>query len=119
MDIPLFNSDRAPKPREEIRIEQVEIVSYPDRFRVYVHLVVTPFMERPNLLLVIRDRDQRVISELSIIETMHQDMEFTIHLRNIENPVSSYTLTSELFYDTRNPPQDRRVDAFEVPDFEE
>jgi hypothetical protein len=46
-------------------------------------------------------------------------MEFTIHLRNIDNPVGHYTLTSELFYDSRNPPQDRRVDAFEVPEFEE
>jgi hypothetical protein len=55
------------------------------------------------------------VAELSIIETMHADMEFTLHIRNVGDPAGTYTLTVELFYETRTPPQDRRVKQFVVP----
>ena len=103
-------------PRGEIRIEQIEIMPYPDRFRVYVHLVVTPFQERPNLLLAAHDENDRLVSELNIIETMHHDMEFTMHLRGVEDPAGLYTLTADLFYETRQPPQDHRIETFSIPE---
>jgi hypothetical protein len=116
MEIPLFPSDRAPRPREEIHIEDVKIAPYPDRFRVRIHIKVTPFLERPNLLLVVHNKDDRVVSELNVIETMHHDMEFTLHIRNVEDPAGVYSLTADLFYESRNPPQDRRIESFEIPD---
>jgi hypothetical protein len=116
MDIPLFPTDRAPKSRDEIRIEEVTITPYPDRFRVHVHLVVTPFQDRPNLLLIAHNEDDVVVSELSIIETMHHDMEFTLHIRGVQEPAGLYTLTTDLFYETRNPPQDQRIETFTIPD---
>lgn len=111
-----FEGDQAPKPREEVKIEEFETVVYPDRFRVFIHIRVTPFMERPNLLIVARNVENRVVSELSIIETMHFDMEFTMHLRNLQEPKGDYTLTAELYYETRNPPQDRHIVTFVVPE---
>lgn len=115
MEIPIFPSNQAPKPREEVRIEALELHVYPDRFRVFVHLQVTPFLERPNLLMTVRDADDRIAAELSVIETMHHDMEFTIHLRGKDDPAGAYTLTVDLYYETRNPPQDRKVEGFVVP----
>jgi hypothetical protein len=115
MDIPIFPNHQAPKPREEVRIETLELQVYPDRFRVFVHVKVTPFLERPNLLMTVRDEDDRIAAELSVIETMHNDMEFTIHLRGKDDPAGAYTLTVDLYYETRNPPQDRRVEGFIVP----
>lgn len=115
MDIPIFPTSSAPKPRDEIRIEQLEITPYPDRFRVHIHLVVTPFLERPNLLLIAHNEHDRVVSELSVIETMHHDMEFTMHLRGVDEPAGLYTLSVDLFYETRHPPQDSRVEAFSIP----
>lgn len=115
MDIPIFPSHQAPKPREEVRIEALELHVYPDRFRVFVHVRVTPFLERPNLLMTVRDEDDRIAAELSVIETMHHDMEFTIHLRGKDDPAGAYTLTVDLYYEMRNPPQDRRVEGFIVP----
>lgn len=103
------------KPRDEVKIEQLDIQPYPDRFRIYIHLRVTPFQERPNLLLSARDERDRLVSELSIIETMHFDMEFTMHLRGVDDPTGLYTLTATLYYDSKNPPQDEIVEAFEVP----
>jgi len=117
MNIEFFDDPNyAPKPREEIRIEALEVVPYPDRFRIYIHVKVTPFQERPNLLLVAHNEKDRIVSELNIIETMHHDMEFTMHLRGVTEPAGVYTMTADLFYETRNPPQDHKVESFVVPE---
>jgi hypothetical protein len=116
MNIPIFPAHQAPKPREEVQIEALDIALYPDRLRVLLHVQVTPFLERPNLLLVVRDERDRIVGELSIIETMHHDMEFTLHLRGIAgDPMGLYTVEADLYYETRNPPQATRVEAFEIP----
>lgn len=115
MNMQFFDEEHAPQPRDQVKIEVLEIVVYPDRFRVFVHIRVTPFLERPNLLLAARAADGKIVAESSIIETMHHDMEFTMHLRGLTEPSGTYTLTVELYYETRNPPQDRRVETFEVP----
>ncbi len=115
-----FHADgQHPLPKEEVRIEQVELQPYPDRIRLYVHIRVSLFEERPNLLLVVRDQNDRVAAELSVIETMHHDMEFTMHLRGKTDTTGSYTLSIDLFYETRNPPQDRRVETFVIPSTDE
>lgn len=118
MNMQFFDEQDAPQPRENMQIEQLEIVVYPDRFRVYIHIRVTPFLERPNLLLAARSAEGKIVSELSIIETMHADMEFTMHLRGLDDPAGTYTLTAELFYETRNPPQARHAQTFVVPEAE-
>ena len=114
----MYFYDQPPQPKDKVRIEELELVVYPDRFRVFVHIRTTLFEERPNLLLTARTPSGKVAAELSIIETMHHDMEFTIHLRGQADPAGEYTLTAELFYETRNPPQDRRVVEFTVPEAE-
>lgn len=120
MEINLFNNtDRVPRPRNEVRIESVVITPYPDRFRVHVAVGVTPFQERPNMLMVVHDEQDRPVSELNIIETMHYDMEFTLHIRGLDDPAGAYTLTTDLFYETRNPPQDRQIEAFIIPEADE
>jgi hypothetical protein len=115
MDIPIFPTSEVPKQRQDVHIEELEIIPFPDRFRVYAHIRVTPFLERPNLLLIAHDENDRVVSELNIIETMHHDMEFTLHIRGVPDPAGVYTLTADLFYETRNPPQDRRIESFLIP----
>jgi hypothetical protein len=108
-----------PKPREEVRIEELEVIPYPDRFRIYIHIKVTPFQERPNLLLIAHNDQDKIVSELDIIETMHHDMEFTMHLRGLAEPAGVYTMTADLFYETRTPPQDRQVESFVIPEAEQ
>lgn len=115
MEIPIFPADGVPQPRDKVRIEALEITPYPDRFRVHIHIRVTPFLERPNLLLVARNERNLIVSELNVIETMHHDMEFTLHIRHVPDPAGSYTLTAELFYETRIPPHDRRIERFVIP----
>lgn len=118
MEIPLFDTgDQIPQPKDKIRIEEVRAMPYPDRYRIFIEVKVTPFRERPNLILALRDVYDTVIAELTIIETMHASMEFTMHLRNltVPDPVGDYTLTVDLFYENKNPPQDQRVVSLEIP----
>jgi hypothetical protein len=116
MNMFFFDNDKVPQPRDQVKVEKLEITPYPDRLRVHIHIQVTPFEERPNLLLVAHDEEDRIVSELNVIETMHSDMEFTMHLRNVKEPAGVYTLTADLFYETRHPPQDRRLETFTIPD---
>lgn len=109
MEIHLFDSGQVPQPKDKIKIEDLKAIPYPDRFRVFVEVKVTPFRDRPNLVLALRDANDRVVSELSIIETMHANMEFTMHIRGVTDPAGEYTVTAEMFYETRTPPQDLRT----------
>lgn len=114
MDVSFFDSSGIPRPKAEIKIEQVQVTPYSDGFRVHVHIIVTPFQERPNLVLVIHNEQDSIVSELNIIETMHHNMEFTMHLRGISHPVGVYSLTVELFYENRIPAQDKKIIGFKV-----
>ena len=116
MDIQFFNSNEVPQPRDKVRIEELIVTPYPDRFRVQIVLKITPFQERPNLILSAHDERDKLVGELDIIETMHVDMEFTLHIRNVDDPAGMYTLTADLFYETRNPPQDQQIVVFTIPD---
>lgn len=116
MEIPLFDMGGAPQPRERVKIESVQVIPYPDRFRVWVEVKVTPFRERPNLLLTLHDDHDKIVAELNVIETMHANMEFTMHLRGVDAPAGAYALTVEMFYETRNPSQDTYVSGFMIPE---
>ncbi len=115
MNIDFFHTDEVPQPKDQIRIESLKALPYPDRRRIFVEIKVTPFQERPNLILVLHDDSDKMVGELTIIETMHSNMEFTVHLRGMEDTTGSYTVSAELFYETRTPPQDRKVEGFVVP----
>ena len=116
MEINLFNdASLAPQPRHKVKIEDFQVAPYADRFRVKVNLKLTPFQERPNLAITARRSDGLLVSDLDVIATMHFDNEFTMHLRGIDDPAGTYTLTAELYYETRDPPQDKRQIDFAVP----
>ena len=120
MDMQFFNDPNlVPQPKEKIKIEELNVAPYPDRFRIFIEIKVTPFQERPNLILVTKTTDGRIVGELSIIETMHANMEFTMHIRGIDDPTGDYTLTAILFYESKNPPQDEQIANFIVPPVEE
>lgn len=117
MNINIFDDpNKVPKPKDEIKIEDLAAEVYADRFRVRVDIVVTAFLERPNLLLVMKDAAGNIVNELSIIATMHSEMDFTLHMRGMDDPAGNYTVMAELFYETRNPPQDRMTIEVVIPE---
>ncbi|MCY3833217.1 MAG: hypothetical protein OXG85_09375 [Chloroflexi bacterium] len=116
MEINLFNdASLAPQPRHKVRIEAFRASPYSDRFRVKVNIKLTPFQERPNLVLTARRSDGLQVSDLDVIATMHYDNEFTMHIRGVDDPAGRYTLSAELYFETRNPPQDSCQIDFAIP----
>ena len=117
MDFQFFdNPNIVPQPKDRVKIEELNATPYADRFRVFIELKLTPFQERPNLIVVARNQENHIVSELNIIETMHFDMEFTMHLRGIEDPAGHYTLEAELFYENKKPPHDSKSTTFIIPE---
>ena len=116
MNINIFDdSSQVPQPRAKIRIEELDAIVSPDRYRVRAEIKVTPFQERPNLILALVNSMGGVVHEMSVIGMMHAQMEFTFHIRGKEDPEGEYRLEVELFYDSRNPPQDRRTLTVTIP----
>ena len=116
MEINLFNdANLVPQPKSKVKIEDFGASPYSDRFRVKVNLSLTPFQERPNLIVTARRADGLQVSDLDIIATMHYDNEFTMHIRGLDDPTGDYDLRAELYYETRDPPQDIKTIHFSIP----
>jgi hypothetical protein len=101
MDIHFVDPEHVPQPRDKTKIEKLAARPYPDGWRVRVNVDVTPFQERPSLEVQVITAAGKVIAQLSIIETMHHSMEFTVHVRGLSNPNGDYTLTADLYYEDR------------------
>ncbi|HVO42859.1 MAG TPA: hypothetical protein VMT34_09555 [Aggregatilineales bacterium] len=115
MEINFFEPDSVPQPKDKVKIESVVATPYPDGWRVRFVIEVTPFQERPNLEIHIRRADGHDVAHLSVIETMHRHMEFTIHIRGVESPPGTYTAGVDLYYDGEQATvQDRREVTFTV-----
>jgi len=115
MELNLFDPKDVPQPRHLIKIERLDISPYPDGWRVKVNIDVTPFQERPNLeIRLLRAADSRLVAELSVIETMHRAMEFTIHVRGLPSPFGDFVAEADLYYDEREKPQDKRAVSFTI-----
>ncbi|MGQ9851442.1 MAG: hypothetical protein ACUVSU_15465 [Aggregatilineaceae bacterium] len=93
-------------PPEEVRIESVRATLYPDRRRVRVEVDLTPFHERPNLEIVLRDAGGQVVSSASAVSVMHFRLAFTLHLREGGDPTPGYHTIVTLYYDDLQSPQD-------------
>jgi hypothetical protein len=101
MSISFFEPGDVPQPPDKVKIELLEADPYSDKWRVRVKVNVTPFQRRPNVEIVLWrnvNGEDRPIGNLSIIETMHPRMEFTMHIRGVSDPVGEYRVTATLYY---------------------
>ncbi len=97
MDIDFFDHDDAPVPPDEVRIRELIARPHPDGLRIRVYLELTPFQERPNAEVIIRDSQGETVASVSVIETIDPKMEFTMHLRESQ-PVGEYTVDAIVYY---------------------
>ncbi len=119
MEINLFNdANLVPQPKHRVKIEAFGATPYKDRFRIKVNVKLTPFQERPNLVITAHRSDGLAVSDLDVIATMHFDNEYTMHIRGVDDPTGDYTLAAELYYESRNPPQDAAQINFRIPPIE-
>ena len=102
MTISFFQPDDVPQPPDKVKIEHLDASAYPDGWRVKVELHVTPFQKRPSLeiALVKKEAEEsgKIVAHLSIIETMHPKMEFTMHIRDVDTPQGDYWVKTVLFF---------------------
>ncbi len=85
-------------PPKELRITELRAEPWPDQSqRVRIHLEITPFLERPNLLVIITGLDGEEMSSAHIIETIETRMTFTLHLKGevVDGP---YNLKAKILY---------------------
>lgn len=102
MTINFFQPGDVPQPPDKVKIELLEASVYPDGWRVKVEIHVTPFQKRPSLEIALIKREDvdtgKIVANLSIIETMHPKMEFTMHIRNVDTPTGDYLVKTALFF---------------------
>lgn len=96
-DINSFSEQEEGLAPADVRFIELHVEPWPDGRRVRVHLTLTPFLQRPNLLGVITNAAGKEVCSIHIVETMISKMVFTMHLRE-EKVDGEYTLTMNINY---------------------
>jgi len=117
MTISFFEPNEIPQPKDKVKIELFTAHIYPDRWRVKVDIHVSAFQVRPNLgVVLLKDQEAiEVIADMAIIETMHHKMEFTLHIRRVDDPQGNYVLKTRLYYDDIHAPNDAAEIKLHIP----
>ncbi len=69
-------------PPAEVRFTELRAEPWPDNSRrVRIHMQLTPFLERPDIEVIIVGSDGKKVSGIDIIETIDDQMTFTMHLK--------------------------------------
>lgn len=98
--MPHFNPLHPPEdglPPAEVRVTSLRVEPWPDGRRIRVLVSLTPFLERPNLYASIQNAQGDEVSSAVIVETMDNQMVFTMHIR-AEEVGGVYTLTLSITY---------------------
>lgn len=107
MDIFFTDPTDIPLPPGEVRIRQFRAQPRPDGLRVKLYLELTPFLQRPNGEIWVRNALGEELASISIIETMDPKMEFTVHLRGAER-VAPIRASVQIFY-LEEPPEGQEL----------
>ena len=86
--MPRWNPLQPPEgglPPAEVRFLDVHIEPWSEDWRkVRVHLQITPFLERPNIEVIIKDPQEEEVASIYIVESIDDRMVFTMHIRSPE-----------------------------------
>ena len=96
-DIFFTESSEVPVPPSEIRIRALKAMPRPDGQRIYTEIEISPFQQKPNVELIIRNQEGQELSSLSVVEAMDSKMDFTMHIRG-KKKTGTFTLKARLFY---------------------
>jgi hypothetical protein len=97
-NLTLFDEPVEPRrPRDEVRIKDIRVQPGPDGRRVAIWIELTPFIDKPNLDIVLL-RDGEEVRSLAIVAAMQHQMQVTMHLP-AHDPYGSYEARVDLTYD--------------------
>ena len=108
--------DGGPRSREEVRLNELGLFVYEDRRRVAVGFNLTPFLERPSILVRVTNAGGEEAASLSVIEAMQPNFNLTLHLRDsgAGDPYEVETIIYYLSEDGDRQISDRQVKSFSV-----
>jgi hypothetical protein len=92
-----------PRPREEVRFNQIGLYVYEDRKRVAVGFDITPFLERPSIQVTMLNEEGLEVSNMTVIEAMQPNFNLTMHMQapaqiQDEKPSENYRIEARLYY---------------------
>lgn len=91
------DEDEVPLPPKEVRITAARAQPAPDGRRVALSITLTPFLEYPNLEVVLYRPDGAEERSLTVVGTMERDLLLTLH---IKQPMSGeYRARIDLIYE--------------------
>jgi hypothetical protein len=102
MDINLIaDPNLIPRPRPEVRVEHIQATAVSDGKRIHIELQITPFApaDRPNLDIEVIDPLGESAGSVAIVETMHNSLSLTFHLRAEKPLPGNYRVRGNLYYD--------------------
>ena len=95
------NLDGGPKSRKEVRLNELGLYVYEDGRRVAIGFNLTPFLERPSLLVTISNAEGVEAASLSVIEAMEPNFNLTVPLRDQSN-LDPYQVEAIVYYISEN-----------------
>ena len=83
----MFFADEAevPLPPREVRMTEVKVNPLPDGRRVMLNITLTPFLEYPNLEVMVYRPDGQEERGMSIIGSMDRHLQLTVHVARPES----------------------------------
>jgi len=97
-NLTLFDEPIEPRrPRDEVRIKEIRVEPGPDGRRVAVWVELTPFIDKPNIDIVLL-RDGEEVRSLAIVAAMQHQMQVTLHLP-AHDQYGTYEVRVDLSYD--------------------
>lgn len=97
MDIFFTDPNDKPVPPDQMEIRRLDVQPYEDQRRVRIDFEISPFLQRPNIEIIVNNQNGQQVSQLSVVEAIENRMEFTLHLRE-SSPGGGYTLEMQIFY---------------------
>ena len=108
--------DGGPRSREEVRLNELGLFVYEDHRRVAVGFDLTPFLERPSILVRVTNAGGDEVASLSVIDAMQPNFNLTLHLRDngAGDPYEVEAIIYYLLEDGDRQVSDRLVKSFSV-----
>lgn len=102
------------KSPAEVRLIDLGLYVYEDSRRVAVGFNLTPFLERPSLLVQVTNASGDEAASLSVIEAMEPNFNITLHLRDdgIHDPYQAEAIVYYMSDDGHRQISDRIVRHF-------
>lgn len=95
------NPSLGPVPREDVRFNRLGLYMYDDGQRVAVGFDVTPFRERPNIQVTLKNDEGEEAASLNVIEAIQSNFNLTMHIRG-ELVSDLYEVEAILYYTSQD-----------------